>query len=242
MRVETLPSGRRDSNSRPSPWQGDALPTEPRPHAPCSLTLWGRRSRGVENSSGLLSRSTNRGVERPVAGVRRRLSETCTAPATHASRSPEPRPAAPVTGVPGTRHQRARNLPPTCPGSRRRTLRRPPMCKLRRAALRLLLARAIGAVVARFVHTEEVTGSNPVSPTRVTGRLPQGGGPFSLRAFALQAFALQAFPCRRLVGRNPTAGRPPETLTPWHHRRVSSFPADPSPRKSPVPCSPDLSS
>ena len=28
--------------------------------------------------------------------------------------------------------------------------------------------RAIGAVVARFVHTEEVTGSNPVSPTVVT--------------------------------------------------------------------------
>ena len=27
-------------------------------------------------------------------------------------------------------------------------------------------ARAIGAVVARFVHTEEVTGSNPVSPTK----------------------------------------------------------------------------
>ena len=25
-------SGRRDSNPRPSPWQGDALPTEPRPH------------------------------------------------------------------------------------------------------------------------------------------------------------------------------------------------------------------
>ena len=25
---------------------------------------------------------------------------------------------------------------------------------------------AIGAVVARFVHTEEVTGSNPVSPTK----------------------------------------------------------------------------
>ena len=25
---------------------------------------------------------------------------------------------------------------------------------------------AIGAVVARFVHTEEVTGSNPVSPTQ----------------------------------------------------------------------------
>src|SRR5215831_5559511 len=26
-------SGRRDSNPRPSPWQGDALPTEPRPRA-----------------------------------------------------------------------------------------------------------------------------------------------------------------------------------------------------------------
>ena len=28
------PSGRRDSNPRPSPWQGDALPAEPRPHIP----------------------------------------------------------------------------------------------------------------------------------------------------------------------------------------------------------------
>jgi hypothetical protein len=27
------------------------------------------------------------------------------------------------------------------------------------------MLRAIGAVVARFLHTEEVTGSNPVSPT-----------------------------------------------------------------------------
>ena len=27
------PSGQRDSNPRPSPWQGDALPTEPCPHA-----------------------------------------------------------------------------------------------------------------------------------------------------------------------------------------------------------------
>ena len=30
------------------------------------------------------------------------------------------------------------------------------------------LSGAIGAVVARFVHTEEVTGSNPVSPTSIT--------------------------------------------------------------------------
>src|SRR5579862_1462474 len=29
------PSGRRDSNPRPSPWQGDALPTEPRPRTWC---------------------------------------------------------------------------------------------------------------------------------------------------------------------------------------------------------------
>jgi hypothetical protein len=32
-------------------------------------------------------------------------------------------------------------------------------------ALALQGTGAIGAVVARFVHTEEVTGSNPVSPT-----------------------------------------------------------------------------
>ena len=33
LRCSASPSGRRDSNPRPSPWQGDALPTEPRPHA-----------------------------------------------------------------------------------------------------------------------------------------------------------------------------------------------------------------
>jgi hypothetical protein len=32
-RREELWSGRRDSNPRPQPWQGCALPTEPRPHA-----------------------------------------------------------------------------------------------------------------------------------------------------------------------------------------------------------------
>src|SRR5258708_3238999 len=30
--VVTIPSGRRDSNPRPSPWQGDALPAALRPH------------------------------------------------------------------------------------------------------------------------------------------------------------------------------------------------------------------
>ena len=43
--------------------------------------------------------------------------------------------------------------------------------------------RAIGAVVARFVHTEEVTGSNPVSPTAREGPgSPGGPGPSSFRA------------------------------------------------------------
>ena len=38
------------------------------------------------------------------------------------------------------------------------------------------LKRAIGAVVARFVHTEEVTGSNPVSPTQVSTSFARGTG------------------------------------------------------------------
>jgi hypothetical protein len=33
-------------------------------------------------------------------------------------------------------------------------------------------ARAIGSAGERLVHTEEVTGSIPVSPTQVRGRLP----------------------------------------------------------------------
>lgn len=41
------PSGRRDSNPRPSPWQGDALPTEPRPHA-----FRGEPVKRVDNHSG----------------------------------------------------------------------------------------------------------------------------------------------------------------------------------------------
>src|ERR671925_415837 len=33
-------SGRRDSNPRPPPWQGGALPTEPRPRDPQSTKCW----------------------------------------------------------------------------------------------------------------------------------------------------------------------------------------------------------
>src|SRR5680860_1400284 len=40
-------------------------------------------------------------------------------------------------------------------------------------------ARAIGAVVARFLDTEEVTGSNPVSPTRESPQVRAPKEPFS---------------------------------------------------------------
>ena len=43
-------------------------------------------------------------------------------------------------------------------------------------ALVLTLAWSIGAVVARFVHTEEVTGSSPVSTTSISpSRVARGG-------------------------------------------------------------------
>ncbi len=51
------PSGRRDSNPRPSPWQGDALPTEPRP-------------RDTTDRLGLRSRNhsrARRGIQPPIA-------------------------------------------------------------------------------------------------------------------------------------------------------------------------------
>ena len=41
-----------------------------------------------------------------------------------------------------------------------------PISNFRRGGLAFNGIGAIGAVVARFVHTEEVTGSNPVSPTK----------------------------------------------------------------------------
>ena len=55
---EISPSGRRDSNSRPSPWQGDALPTEPRPH--CVVLVTRRpQSLRVENISAGFGRMQN---------------------------------------------------------------------------------------------------------------------------------------------------------------------------------------
>ena len=93
------PSGRRDSNPRPSPWQGDALPTEPRPHAFPEAPF-----RCMDHHS------------RPIARAQNQFGELR-----------DWRPAIPWANV--------------------------------------VPRRAIGAAVARFVHTEEVTGSIPVSPT-----------------------------------------------------------------------------
>ena len=67
MWVRPAPSGRRDSNSRPSPWQGDALPTEPRPHAPglppvrrVTIAEPAARVRSVQNGGGALAKAGHR--------------------------------------------------------------------------------------------------------------------------------------------------------------------------------------
>ncbi len=99
------PSGRRDSNPRPSPWQGDALPTEPRPRA---------------------TRACGLGAHATITTLRRGRQ---------------------------TEGRRGRPTPAD--------VRAPCGFGYRWGP------RAIGAVVARFVHTEEVTGSNPVSPTAI---------------------------------------------------------------------------
>ncbi len=120
---ETSPSGRRDSNSRPSPWQGDALPTEPRPHAiqkhicvPDALRTLAHPFRETQ-IVGQLGQNLGR-----IAALDRRSTT-------------------PIGG-PNGRHGRK------CAKVNRRWV--------------------IGAVVARFVHTEEVGGSNPPSPTIVS--------------------------------------------------------------------------
>src|SRR5690348_5630354 len=44
MSAKTIWSGKRDSNSRPRPWQGRALPTELFPREPVMITQPGRQS------------------------------------------------------------------------------------------------------------------------------------------------------------------------------------------------------
>src|SRR5690606_15841965 len=60
---------------------------------------------------------------------------------------------------------------------------------------------AIGAVVARFVHTEEVTGSNPVSRTSTARRAPAEESAGALR-------------------RRPVRARPSRTVAPRPARRA----------------------
>ena len=72
-------------------------------------------------------------------------------------------------------------------------------------------ARAIGSVVERLVHTEEVTGSNPVSPTPPStpaGRRPSSGGlrPFVVGTIAERRGAAPAGESGALRVRDP-AGR-----------------------------------
>ena len=59
-------SGRRDSNPRPSPWQGDALPAEPRPREPVRIaTPTGRPSAGSRRGQvarTLTARATTRAI------------------------------------------------------------------------------------------------------------------------------------------------------------------------------------
>ena len=137
--VRPSPSGRRDSNPRPSPWQGDALPTEPRP----------RSDLGVAPA--------------PSAGA--------TIPRLPATLQTGRR------GRPGRPKSALTGCFPAPPGDVTEAAQVGYGCP----------SRAYGAVVARFVHTEEVTGSNPVTPTEpwVTcaraaaslGVLPVAGGP-----------------------------------------------------------------
>ena len=49
-------SGRRDSNPRPSPWQGDALPTEPLPLGGCARRYVGAESQSRTGDTAIFSR------------------------------------------------------------------------------------------------------------------------------------------------------------------------------------------
>src|SRR4029079_15733171 len=80
-------SGRRDSNPRPSPWQGDALPTEPLPLDDATTLRWCRepgsnwrhrdfQSRALptelsrpDGQPGLVARRRGRGYHGPPTGL-----------------------------------------------------------------------------------------------------------------------------------------------------------------------------
>src|SRR5690348_11113013 len=72
----------------------------------------------------------------------------------------------------------------------------------------LTASRAIGAVVARFVHTEEVTGSNPVSPTRVSaGRRPDLAAPDSRAVLTAATRTPLAHMARTVLGFSRVLGQ-----------------------------------
>ena len=64
---------------------------------------------------------------------------------------------------------RSKEVSPNKRWSGREARQRPakPYTRVRIPSSPLCMTWAIGAVVARFPDTEEVTGSNPVSPTRI---------------------------------------------------------------------------
>jgi hypothetical protein len=95
--------------------------------------------------------------------------------------------------------------------------------------------RAIGAVVARFVHTEEVTGSNPVSPTDIEQppncSHARFGGCFvlELRPICIRCLARDQLIRRRDWPRTRLCVRSPP-LTYWIGVRAPDFYAGPRTR------------
>ncbi len=73
-RLPALPSGRRDSNPRPSPWQGDALPTEPRPRAATACLALSRAAIACVQNFSRSSPCRKLSFASPVAWNRPRIS------------------------------------------------------------------------------------------------------------------------------------------------------------------------
>ena len=75
-------------------------------------------------------------------------------------------------------------------------------------------SRAIGAVVARFLDTEEVTGSNPVSPTSITAGQRPFRGPLSVSP-ALCVPKRSRTPLGRARRRQPARRAATRVKQPW---------------------------
>ena len=122
----------------------------------------------IRNSS-----TTVPAVFAPVRGVQGSTGSVSGA-ASQPLSSPEP------VGVPdrwrlyGTLFRNAKSPGEPRRGGCRRTVPAPELARGRDVGYGFRAVSAIGAVVARFVHTEEVTGSNPVSRTSSAQRAPAG--------------------------------------------------------------------